>query len=114
MEKEYLKPLINDLCELISDYIKKFCDTNNVPYHHVSGLLDESIDSSLRDHGFKIGTVGIKNRIISAPLAGISDNTYRIFAGSFGCGNATCAKAISATWSISGCCDSHADRHSEW
>lgn len=86
MEKEYLKPLINDLCELISDYIKKFCDTNNVSYHHVSGLLDESIDSSLRDHGFKIGTVGIKNRIISAPLAGISDNTYRIFAGSFGCG----------------------------
>jgi len=86
MEKEYLKPLINDLSELISDYIKKFCDTNNVPYHHVSGLLDESIESSLRDHGFKIGTVGIKNRIISAPLAGISDNTYRIFAGSFGCG----------------------------
>ncbi len=86
MEKEYLKPLINDLSELISDYIKKFCDTNNVPYHHVSGLLDKRIDSSLRDHGFKIGTVGIKNRIISAPLAGISDNTYRIFAGSFGCG----------------------------
>ncbi len=41
---------------------------------------------NLGDYGFKIGNVEIKNPIVSAPLAGISDNTYRIFANFFGCG----------------------------
>ncbi len=86
MEKEYLKSLINDLKKLVSDYIKRFCDANNVPCHQVSGLLDESIDTSIRECGFKIGQLEIANPIIAAPLAGISDNTYRIFASSFGCG----------------------------
>ncbi len=36
------------------------------------------------DFSFKIGNVKIKNPIISAPLAGTSDNTYRIFARFFG------------------------------
>ncbi|MBU2563467.1 MAG: tRNA dihydrouridine synthase DusB [Actinobacteria bacterium] len=35
-------------------------------------------------YSFKIGNVDIKNPLISAPLAGISDNTYRIFARFFG------------------------------
>jgi len=35
-------------------------------------------------HSFKIGNLTIKNPVISAPLAGISDNTYRIFAAAFG------------------------------
>ncbi len=86
MEKEYLKPLVNDLKRLVSDYIKKFCDVNGVSYYQVSGLLDKGIDTSLGDYGFKIGQLEIANPIISAPLAGISDNTYRIFASSFGCG----------------------------
>jgi len=86
MEKEYLKPLINDLRKLTFDYIKKFCSTNSIPHHQVSGLMDKSVETSPGDHGFKIGAVEIKNPIISAPLAGISDNTYRIFASSFGCG----------------------------
>jgi tRNA-dihydrouridine synthase B len=33
---------------------------------------------------FRIGNIEIKRPIISAPLAGISDNTYRIFAKAFG------------------------------
>jgi tRNA-dihydrouridine synthase B len=33
---------------------------------------------------FKIGNVLIKNPLVSAPLAGISDNTYRIMAKAFG------------------------------
>lgn len=37
-----------------------------------------------RGFSFKIGNVDIRNPVISAPLAGISDNTYRIFAGFFG------------------------------
>ena len=86
MEKGYLKPLVNDLRKLVSEYIRKYCDTKGVPYHQVSGLLDKNIDTSIKDHSFKIGQLEIANPIISAPLAGISDNTYRIFARSFGCG----------------------------
>jgi len=33
---------------------------------------------------FKIGSVTVKNPVITAPLAGVSDNTYRIFASFFG------------------------------
>jgi len=36
------------------------------------------------DYSFRIGSVVIKNPVICAPLAGISDNTYRIFAKAFG------------------------------
>jgi tRNA-dihydrouridine synthase B len=35
-------------------------------------------------HCFKIGGLVIKNSVISAPLAGISDSAYRIFASAFG------------------------------
>ncbi len=35
-------------------------------------------------HCFKIGSLLIKNPVISAPLAGISDSAYRIFATAFG------------------------------
>jgi len=35
---------------------------------------------------FQIGNVSIKNRIIAAPMAGISDKAGRIMARSFGCG----------------------------
>ncbi|MEA2016607.1 MAG: tRNA dihydrouridine synthase DusB [Actinomycetota bacterium] len=42
------------------------------------------IDSVNNGYSFKIGNLNIKNPVITAPLAGISDNTYRIFAGFFG------------------------------
>lgn len=40
----------------------------------------------LAGSGFSIGNVAIANPVISAPLAGISDNTYRLFASFFGSG----------------------------
>ncbi|MBO8159740.1 tRNA dihydrouridine synthase DusB [Thermosyntropha sp.] len=35
---------------------------------------------------FKIGKVEIKNRVVSAPLAGVTDKAFRIVIKSFGCG----------------------------
>ncbi len=43
---------------------------------------------------FSIGTVSISNRIIAAPMAGITDKANRIIARSFGCGM-TCSEMIS-------------------
>ena len=50
----------------------------------LSGSDDILVDYDVSDYSFKIGNVEIKNPIVSAPLAGISDNTYRIFARFFG------------------------------
>ncbi|MGI6550954.1 MAG: tRNA dihydrouridine synthase DusB [Syntrophomonadales bacterium] len=36
--------------------------------------------------GFSIGKHAFKNRVVSAPMAGITDKAYRIMAASFGCG----------------------------
>ncbi|MFO7928991.1 MAG: tRNA dihydrouridine synthase DusB [Candidatus Humimicrobiaceae bacterium] len=47
----------------------------------------DTFDSfKLPEYSFKIGNLKISNPLVSAPLAGISDNTYRIFAAFFGCG----------------------------
>ncbi len=42
------------------------------------------VDFRLSRYSFKIGNVSIKNPVITAPLAGITDSTYRIFARVFG------------------------------
>ncbi|MCJ7472332.1 MAG: tRNA dihydrouridine synthase DusB [Actinobacteria bacterium] len=86
MEKDFLKPLIDDLKKLVSDYISQYCDAKGIQPGQISGLFDEKNDSPIRDHGLQIGQLEIANPVISAPLAGISDSTYRIFARSFGCG----------------------------
>lgn len=86
MEKDFLKPLIDDLRKLVSDYISQYCDAKGIQPGQISGLFDEKNDSPIRDHGLQIGQLEIANPVISAPLAGISDSTYRIFARSFGCG----------------------------
>lgn len=69
-----MQGLIEELKKLVCDY-----STNN-------SLDNSSMLSSyiLTGYSFKIGNVLIKNPIIAAPLAGISDNTYRIFAHYFG------------------------------
>jgi len=41
-------------------------------------------DFNFPGRSFKIGSVTVKNPVITAPLAGVSDNTYRIFASFFG------------------------------
>jgi len=86
MEKDFLKPLIGDLRKLVSDYISQFCDAKGIKPGQISGLLDEKNDFPIRDHRLQIGQLEIANPVVAAPLAGISDSTYRIFARSFGCG----------------------------
>ncbi|MDD5622932.1 MAG: tRNA dihydrouridine synthase DusB [Actinomycetota bacterium] len=84
MESFKLPDLIDELGNLV---LKYFTD------HVLSGLAERlpvfdtnkhKFDFNIPDHSFKIGNVKIKNPLISAPLAGISDNTFRIFAGFFG------------------------------
>ncbi len=35
---------------------------------------------------FKIGNIQVKNRVVAAPMAGVTDKAYRVMAKSFGCG----------------------------
>lgn len=86
MENDFLKPLISDLRKLVSDYISQCCDAKGIQSRQVSSLLNEKNDFLIRDRQLKIGTLEIANPVISAPLAGISDSTYRVFARAFGCG----------------------------
>jgi tRNA-dihydrouridine synthase B len=86
-----MQGLIEELKKLVCDYSAAYSsslkslnilstwDTNN-------SLDNSSVLSSyiLTGYSFKIGNVLIKNPIVAAPLAGISDNTYRIFAQYFG------------------------------
>jgi len=80
MENEPLKLLAHSVDALASEYIEKYS-----PYRKVSSLCKKSIlDDPVPGNRFKIGTLAVKNPVISAPLAGISDNTYRMFARTFG------------------------------
>jgi nifR3 family TIM-barrel protein len=91
-----LKRLVN---KFLVDYIEKnptvskksienLCSNINKPALKNSILkggvrLSDCINQS-QCHSFKIRNLTIKNPVISAPLAGVSDNTYRIFAAAFG------------------------------
>jgi tRNA-dihydrouridine synthase B len=61
---------VNNL--LSGDFLKK------------DGTSAAPFDFNFPDRSFKVGNVIIKNPVITAPLAGISDNAYRIFARFFG------------------------------
>ena len=50
----------------------------------VKNVLENFFNLNLEYHPFYIGNVRINNPLISAPMAGISDNTYRIFVKVFG------------------------------
>ncbi len=69
-----LPELICELKKLVTEFTIAGCGVKNI-----SGSGSPDCGPS-----FKIGNVEIKNPVVSAPLAGISDNTYRIFAASFG------------------------------
>jgi len=86
MEEDYLKSHVNDLKKLVSEYIGQYCNTKGIKSGQVAELLNKKTSSPIGKYRFKIGQLEIANPVISAPLAGISDNTYRIFARSFGCG----------------------------
>jgi tRNA-dihydrouridine synthase B len=91
VKKFELPNLINDLDKLVSKFLRDYRSYNPLnkifkpeqlrnlsPYNDIG-----SSGTNTRCH-FKIGDIIIRNPIISAPLAGISDNTYRIFARFFG------------------------------
>ena len=90
MEEFKLNSIINKLKKLVRDYLVEYIKSypsSNLQEKQL-GLSNSKeiniIDYKTSDYLFKIGNVEIKNPIISAPLAGISDNTYRIFAMFFG------------------------------
>ncbi len=95
MEKFELSNLIEELNTLILKLLRDYESQNlskkipklklksdSVIQNYSKGLLRNLPDKRT----FKIGNINISNPMISAPLAGISDNTYRIFASSFGSG----------------------------
>lgn len=95
MEKFELPNLVEELNALILRFLRDYESQN--PSKKISILRPKS-GSDIQDYrpgllcnildnrAFKIGDVNVRNPIISAPLAGISDNAYRIFASSFGSG----------------------------
>ncbi len=77
-----LTNLYKSLLTIVHKYHKEFNIflINNIKFN-IFNIL-KNFKSKL--YGFKIGSVEIKNPLITAPLAGISDNTFRIFAKAFG------------------------------
>lgn len=77
-----LQDLIEELKILVSDYGTAYSNS----LKSLNSLNSSDVLSSymLADYSFHIGNVPIKNPVIAAPLAGISDSTYRIFAHYFG------------------------------
>jgi len=90
VEELKLNSIINKLKKLVRDYLVEYIRSyppSNLQEKQLglsNGKEINIIDYETSDYLFKIGNVEIKNPIISAPLAGISDNTYRIFAMFFG------------------------------
>jgi len=98
VNKHKLKNLIDELKKLVHDYLVeyiKFFPQKNLP-KSISKLKQKLKSDSLlipedwlanyedSKYFFRIGNVEINNPLISAPIAGISDNTYRIFTRFFG------------------------------
>jgi len=79
-----LSDLIDELENLVLKYFIDYVPSGLAEKLPVSDTNKHKFDFNIPDHSFKIGNVKIKNPLISAPLAGISDNTFRIFAGFFG------------------------------
>jgi len=102
VKKFELLKLIDELTALVFKFLKDY-KSSSFPEEIIGPEPDDSMLSSHREpiynflpgsvsnkgsgaggRPFKIGDVNIGSPLISAPLAGISDNTYRIFARFFG------------------------------
>lgn len=68
-----------DLQSLISALVEKICRLTKL-----YGLQIENQPRDLEVQSFKIGDIVISNPLVSAPMAGISDHTSRIFSRSMG------------------------------
>jgi len=98
MEKSHLLNLINDLNGLVAAYNAELHKNTGIARHNKSAGKDKGAAANYKEapgsnytgpgflscKGFKIGNLEIDNPVLSAPLAGISDNTFRIFARAFG------------------------------
>jgi len=79
-----LPDLIDELGKLVLKYFIEHIPVSLSGRLPVSDTNKYKFDFDIPEHSFEIGNVEIKNPLISAPLAGISDNTFRIFARFFG------------------------------
>lgn len=78
--KEIDSYLLGDLKKLVDEYIRLFeSGTGTVG-------IETGMDNVLVQDGWKIGNIEIRNPVVAAPLAGISNRTYRIFSMFFGGG----------------------------
>ena len=84
MKSFKLPDLIDELGKLVLKYFINCIPASLSGRLPVSDTNKYKFDFDIPDHSFEIGNVEIKNPLISAPLAGISDNTFRIFARFFG------------------------------
>jgi tRNA-dihydrouridine synthase B len=81
MGDDNFKQLMDELVKLSSGYIDQYFNQNNIEPLPLKVIQEARTEK----YSFNIGDIEIKNPIISAPLAGISDNTFRVFARYFGC-----------------------------
>jgi tRNA-dihydrouridine synthase B len=81
MENYEISELYNLLKKLLKMYLSKLEDSpgGEAATIKFSGNIDEGRRDTL-----KIGNLFLKGRLVTAPLAGVSDNTFRIFAEAFG------------------------------
>ncbi|MGM0365578.1 MAG: tRNA dihydrouridine synthase DusB [Actinomycetota bacterium] len=84
-----LETLAYEARDIVYGYLEKREGADNK--HKAEKWLKNYIDTGFGSlpvfgRSFEIGGTNIANPVVSAPLAGISDNTYRIFAKFFGCG----------------------------
>jgi len=77
-----MQGLIEELKKLVCDYSTAY--SNSLKSLDILSTRDTNNSYILNAYSFNIGNLLIKNPVIAAPLAGISDNTYRIFAHYFG------------------------------
>lgn len=81
---EEIKSLIRQLEKKVKELISAFSNAYALDFKEIIGYRSLSNLSEIRLNPFKISNQTVNNAVIAAPMAGISDNTYRIFAKYFG------------------------------
>ena len=84
MDNIRLTSLIEDLKKLAATYVSMSSRQPSSSKMPLKNMLNGLAGHEINKYFFNIGDIRIKNPIISAPLAGISDGTYRIFSSFFG------------------------------
>ena len=80
-----LKNLIAKLKKIIKQLLSVLSEFYNFDFKEIIKNFPPDDFSKISLNAFKISDVKINNPIIAAPMAGISDNAYRIFAKYLGC-----------------------------